>query len=443
MRKIIAILLCKIIRFVGKFVGKGSSLPGKIALKIYPDVLKDINLPKNIIAVTGSNGKTSTVEMIAHVLTDAGKSFAYNKEGSNQIEGVTTFILNNSTLLGKFKKDIILLETDERFAKYTFKYVKPMYYVIMNLYRDQLTRNGHPEWVYNCILESISDDMNLILNANDPLISMFGLERKNVSYFSINRLDISTQNCTSLYNDSKYCPNCFNLLEYDYYHYSDIGKFSCSKCGLKTNKAKFSVTKADLDQKYMVINNKYKIDLAFSNMYSMYNVLAAFSLLVTLGIDEEICAKSLSNYSLKNGRVVNFHIGDCKGTLLTSKHENSVSYDQSIDIVINHKSKVDVLIIVDAVSRKYFTSEVSWLWDINFEKLNHQNIQRIVLSGLYCNDLATRFDYCNIDKEKIKVIDNIENAVEYLKEYASNDIFVITCFSDKAKFLSKVCIDKG
>ena len=103
MRMVLAIILCKILRFVGKLVGKGSSLPGQFALKLCPDVLRRVKLPSYVIAVTGSNGKTSTVEMIASVLRAAGKDVVYNAEGSNQIEGVTTLILTHCTLGGKMR----------------------------------------------------------------------------------------------------------------------------------------------------------------------------------------------------------------------------------------------------------------------------------------------------------------------------------------------------
>lgn len=108
--------MCKVLKFVGGLLGKGSSLPGQIALKLCPDILGRIELPKYIVAVTGSNGKTSTVEMIAHILCESGKKVAWNKEGSNQIEGVTTLILGSCTLSGKVKSDILLIESDERFA---------------------------------------------------------------------------------------------------------------------------------------------------------------------------------------------------------------------------------------------------------------------------------------------------------------------------------------
>ena len=173
MRVFLAIVVCKLLRFIGKLVGKGSSLPGQYALKICPDILARVQLPPCIIAVTGSNGKTSTVEMIAAVLRDAGKTVVYNAEGSNQIEGVTTLILSRSTLTGKVRGDVLLLESDERYARLTFRYFHPTHFVVTNLYRDQLTRNGHPEWVYDALLPAIHPETTLVLNADDPLVSCF------------------------------------------------------------------------------------------------------------------------------------------------------------------------------------------------------------------------------------------------------------------------------
>lgn len=441
MKRLFTIIVCKVLKFVGGLIGKGSSLPGQIALKICPDILKRVTLPKYIIAVTGSNGKTSTVEMIAHTLQNSGKTVAWNKEGSNQIEGVTTLILGSCTLGGKVKSGILLIESDERFAKYTFKYIVPTHYVITNLYRDQLTRNGHPEWVYNAIKDSIHPETKLILNADDPLVSCFGYGKDDTVWFGAGSLESDTTEFCGVYNDGAYCPNCKSPMTYSSYHYDHIGNYECTNCGHKHHNTEYTVTKANLDNGEIEINNKYKISLSLKSLYNVYNILAAFTVASIVGVNENEICKQLSNYVLKNFRVVTFSLDNRKGTLVTSKHENSISYNQSLKLAADDKEKSDVLIIVDAVSRKYFTSDVSWLWDINFDLLKSDNVKNVILSGTYCYDLATRFSFTDVDKNKIKIIPSIENAVNELNNDSKEKIYVITCFSDKEKFLSKVKVD--
>lgn len=438
MKKFFTILICKLLRFAGKLIGKGSSKPGQVALKLCPDILSRVQLPKYIIAVTGSNGKTSTVEMIAHILTQNGKSVAWNKEGSNQIEGVTTLVLGSSTLGGKVKSDILLIESDERFARYTFKYIKPTHYVITNLYRDQLTRNGHPEWVYEALLDSITDGTQLILNADDPLVSSFAGDRKDVVWFGADKLSSDTAELESVYNDGAYCPICKAPMTYTTHHYNHIGHYRCTSCGYHRHDTQYTITSVDLDKGEMTIDGKHTITLALKSLYNIYNILSAYTVASIVGIDGAKIAADMNNYVLKNGRVITFTLGSRKGTLLTSKHENSISYDQSIRVASAYKKGCDVMIIVDAVSRKYFTSDVSWLYDIDFEMLNNKNVHQIVLAGKYVNDLAVRFSYTDIPNDRIKLFEDIGEAADYLNSDRAEYIYAITCFSDKGKLLAKV-----
>lgn len=46
-----------------------------------------------------------------------------------------------------------------------------------------------------------------------------------------------------------------------------------------------------------------------------------------------------------------------------------------------------------------------------------------------------------LTETKIKVIKDIEEAVDYLDNDRKEKIYVITCFSDKGKFLEKVKVD--
>jgi len=432
----IVIILCKILTKIGKLMGKGSSLPGKIALKIYPEILSKIKFCDYVIAVTGSNGKTSTVELIARVLEECGYNVAYNKEGSNQIEGVTTLVLNNCNLMGRVKAQALIIESDERFARYTFSHFSPTHYVVTNLYRDQLSRNGHPEMVFDCILDSIKDEnTTLILNADDPLVSLLARNHHNTIYFGAEKTSISKENNDGAYNDGYYCPNCKEKMKYEFYHYAHIGSYYCESCGHKRAEPKYKITDMDLKKGSAVINEKYEFSLFLKSIYQVYNSLAAFSVAAEIGADKEKIVKAISNYILKNGRLTLFKIANTNGVLLTSKHENSISYNQSIELVRNSKKPLTVVILVDAISRKYYTGEISWLWDIDFEKLNSPSVSRIVLAGKYAYDLENRFEYTDISKEKISIVPDVSNLADAIS-CSNDDVAVITCFSDREKILS-------
>ena len=443
MRKFLAIALCKLGRFVGKLVGKGSSLPGKLALKVCPDILSRVQLPAHIIAVTGSNGKTSTVEMIAAILRADGKTVVYNEEGSNQIEGVATLILTHATMGGRVRADVLLIESDERYAAKSFRYFHPTEFVITNLYRDQLTRNGHPEWVYDALLPAVHGDTELILNADDPLSSCFARGHEKVKWFGLDQCSISTDAPTGTYHDGAYCPVCHGPMAYDYVHYNHIGAYRCAKCGHQKPPADYTVTAVDLASGTLSLGGQVSVQLAFRSIYNVYNILAAYAACRECGVPSETAASVLSNYLLKNGRMQTFRLGGRHGTLLTSKHENSIAYDTNLRYIAASGTDCTVLILVDAVSRKYFTSETSWLWDIDFGQLDREHVKKVILCGKYVNDLAMRFDYTEIPGEKIVCCDTVPQAVQALEADGSEELYVVTCFSDRDKLLGLVKKEEG
>ena len=440
MKKFFIILLCKILCQIGRLVGKGSSLPGKIALRLDPKILDKLTLCPYIIAVTGSNGKTSTVELIAQVLTSCGYRVAYNKEGSNQIEGVTTLLLKNATLCGRVRAQALVIESDERFARYTFSHFSPTHYVITNLYRDQLSRNGHPEMVFDCIRDSIRDpNTTLILNADDPLVALLAQGHEKTVWYGVEKTPLSETENNSIYDDGAFCPACKQRMVYDYYHYAHIGSYHCTSCGHHRPDPDYRVDSLDPEKGEMTINGQYRISLFLKSIYNVYNNLAAFTVACLCGADPEKAAAAVSDYVLKNGRYTCFRIGDRRGVLLTSKHENSVSYNQSIELALRARRPVTVVIIVDAISRKYYTGETSWLWDIDFEKLCSPKVDRVILAGRYCYDLACRFSYTEIPPERIELEYDVRQLPQHLRN-GMGDIIVITCFSDRDKLLS--CVER-
>jgi UDP-N-acetylmuramyl tripeptide synthase len=376
--------------------------------------------------------------MVAGILQDAGKKVVYNKEGSNQIEGVTTLLLKNASFSGKVSGDVVLLESDERYARHTFKQIKPTIFVITNLYRDQMTRNAHPYHIYNIVKQAVDliPNANLVLNADDPIVRNFGYGRENVEYFGMARNGLSTAQTDAVYNDCHYCPRCKAPMHYDFFHYAHLGSYHCTACDYSRPDTAYTVENMDLEAGHILINGN-PISLDFASKYNVYNLCAAFASARLLGVEDAIITRKLNDFVMKNGRIVRFTCGKNEGLMITSKHENSTSYNQSLGYVAAAKEKSTLVIIVDAISRKYYTTETSWLWDISFELLEGSNVERIILSGKYAYDLALRFEYAGITTAEVVVEPNLDNMAGMLRQLPEGKLFCVTCFSDKEKLLSR------
>ena len=452
MRMIISIAICKLLYFAGKRAGKGSSLPGRAALAVYPGVLKRVKLPETIIAVTGSNGKTSTTEMLAHALESCGMKVAWNHEGANQIEGIATLILRVAAFSGAVKCDALVMECDERYAQKIFEAVQPALLVVTNICRDQLTRNGHHEFIQDCIQKAVTaaaandaaGGMRLVLNADDPYVTALSAARvqhegsviRSCRYFGISGQAARGGFKPGMYDDGAYCPVCKEHMTYDYRIAAHMGGYRCGACGHKRPEPDIEVTGLDHETGEVRLDGGIATRLEFPSLSNAYNLAAAIAAVSMVGAGAGDAARALEGYELKGGRAQRFSVGGRNGLLLVSKHENSLSYDQSLTWAAGRRAPCTVVIMVDSISRKYYTSETSWLWDVNFGILEAGSVQNIVLTGRYVNELAARFAMTPAGQNKISCVGDTEALRGHIESSTTGDIVAITCFSDKEKLLA-------
>lgn len=434
--KMLSILVCKIINRVSKLTGRGGSvIGGHYALKIDKNILKKINLPKYIIGVTGSSGKSSTVELANNIFTKNGYSSLYNKEGSNTINGITSLILNNSTLLGNVKKDVLLMELDEQYFKKISEYIKFTHIIVTNITRDQPPRNSHPYKIYNCIKDSLSDNPTLIINSDDPIVNRLSVNYKGkVIKYGLDKNNYSVKsNLNNL--DAVYCPLCHSKPKYDFYHYGHIGSYKCPKCKFK-RETDVLATDIDIKKKKIKINNNI-INLTSDFLYTAYFTTAVYTLCKEIGVKEEDIVKSLNDKDLTTKRLEIYDFDNRKWQMLISKNENNLSYKQSLDYLSNIKKDKTLILGFDSSSRRYKENDISWLWDIDFEQLNNKYINKIVLIGKFAYDMLARMEYAGISKNKLIVVENLSELSATLKKNTKGDIYSMVCF-DKEIELKKI-----
>ena len=139
----IAVLACKLCRSLIRLLGRGGTdFPGRVALKLCPNLLGELAKNVTTVIVTGTNGKTTTSRMIEQSWQDAGISYFANKSGANLLSGVTAEFAVHSTLTGRCKYPYALIEADEAALKFISKYVDAKVIVFTNVFRDQLDRYG-------------------------------------------------------------------------------------------------------------------------------------------------------------------------------------------------------------------------------------------------------------------------------------------------------------
>ena len=73
---------------------QGGVLPGRIAMKIDPELLNDLaGLVDRSVVITGTNGKTTTSNLIADAVAASGATVVCNRAGNNMEPGVVGALL--------------------------------------------------------------------------------------------------------------------------------------------------------------------------------------------------------------------------------------------------------------------------------------------------------------------------------------------------------------
>lgn len=428
MRVRLTLLITKLIRYILVKLGRGGSLPGTIALRLCPDILSHITYPETIVMVTGTNGKTSTNNMVYEVLNKKYKNVISNLKGDNLKDGIVTLILSKTKLDLRCHCDAISIEVDELNVPKVLKDVPVSHFIVMNFFRDQLDRAGEMETIITKINNALPlFKGELILNGDDPNVARLGFKRDASYYFGMAKTSESTLTSEEA-KEGKFCFHCHAPLQYEYYQYSHIGRYTCPSCEFGSHNLDVEGYDVSLEE------NEFKVDgFTFKSpkdtLYTMYNSLAVILLAKRLNISNEDIYNVLSSFTLNKGRMEIVNIGrECLVNLI----KNPAGANETMKYIIRDKEAKDILIAInDNVPDGI---DVSWIYDANFELIFGDDVKNIVCTGLRAYEMALRIKYSSF-KGNVYVEENYEDAIKVFKTLP-NHAYVMAVYTALQPILS-------
>lgn len=396
-------LLSKLIQAAN--LGNGSTWPGHMALSVNKNFIKDLlkNSKTKIIFIVGTNGKTTTTSLISHILQASGKKVIQNTSGANLLNGIASTLLLNASSGSKIDADYLLFEIDESAFPLACKELTPDGIVMLNLFRDQLDRYGEVNTIalkWQEALSHLPTSTQLFLNADDPQIAFLGKHsRLHELYFGLDEKGIKSSKIDHS-SDSTFCPNCGEKLTYTKKYYSHLGMWSCPSCQL-THPTHMLTT-----------SPIYPLD----GLYNKYNTHAAVVVATFFGISNDDIKNSLQTFVPVFGRQEKIEFEGKNIEIILAK--NPAGMDQALQTVLDKNAKNVLFVLNDHIADG---TDVSWIWDIDVEKLTNDPQITLSLSGSRVYDLALRFKYADLDMDKIITDPSLSSVLQKAIKQIKND----------------------
>ncbi len=430
LRFYITLWLAKLSSIALKILRRNATyFPGKIALTLCPEFMGMLDKPKTIIGVTGTNGKTTTCNMINNILEQNGFDFINNKYGSNIDGGIATTLIQGANFLGKSKKDLAVLEIDERSANKIFPYITPTYLICTNLFRDSLMRNAHTEFISDILNKYIPKETIMIENADDIICSHIAENNKKI-YFSIDKLETDTQNCENITRDIRVCPKCLSKLKYEYVRYHHIGKAYCPNCDYKCpENPDYRITNIDLKNMQIKVKSKNEeetYDIVNDNIINIYNMLAVITVLKQLKLTAKQINDSFAKIKIVETRYSEENYKNYKIVTQLAKGMNPIACSIAFNYTRKEPGNKAVIMILDDLHEEANGSEnTAWHYDADYEFLNDESIKQIIVAGPRYMDSYIRLLMADINPEKMVHEKDLLQATSKLKLDGIEKIFIL------------------
>lgn len=408
-----------------------TSLPGALALKICPDILGYAAKNVDIIAVTGTNGKTTSARIIERALQNSGRSVCANRSGANLMPGITAELIMNKRLSSSVKCESAVIECDEAACRLVLGKLRPHVLLVTNLFRDQLDRYGTVTYPRDCIAAGLRDTPETIavINADCPMAaSVSRLCQNKTVYYGLGE---HKKTCVGSGEDDT-CPVCGKRLGYKGLSYANLGVFSCS-CGFARSKPDVSAESVFPDGSFILRadGDKTVCAPALPGLYNVYNSVGAVAAAVACGVPLKQAADAAQDFDCGFGRMESFPLGKRGARMILIK--NAAAADQTLNEVCRAPGEKTLVLAVN--DRTADGTDISWLDEADFGMLARRGkIMRVYVCGDRAEAAEKRLKRENIPCQSCG---NYDKLIESLRD-EDNFIFILPTYTAMLELRAKL-----
>ncbi len=445
-RTICASVVCKVTYAVLRALGRGAtSLPGKLALRIYPDYLSVLARGVHTLVLTGTNGKTTSTHMVAQALENAGVEAFYNRSGANLIQGITTEFSVHSTIGGKPRCAYAVIECDEGALRRVCASLDPQIVLVTNIFRDQLDRYGEVMHTRENILNGLKNAPHAVvcLNADCSITASLARDIDNeIVFFGVD-CEIYPERVEDL-SDATHCLWCNHPYTYDYVTYAHLGGFVCENCGYRRSEPQIAVTEI-LERGSNTCTLAMKVDGEVTEVaadvpagYDIYNVAAAVTALIVFGFSKEEAFAAVGQFKHGFGRAEVFDLDGVAVRLMLMK--NPAGCNQIINLLLNEPDE-EMGIVCLLNDNDCDGTDVSWIYDAAWEALcAHKHTA--ICGGVRAEDMALRLKYAGMPDGGLYIVKSYDDLIELLGKQG-HAVTVVANYSAMMDFRARLAHKLG
>jgi UDP-N-acetylmuramyl tripeptide synthase len=413
--------------------GGGTSLPGKVLMRLDPQAIRSLaaRLPQGSVAISATNGKTTTAAMVAAILRRGGTRLVHNRAGANMAGGIASTLLE-AAHGGGIDGELGLFEIDEFWLPQLAGELEPRAVLLGNLFRDQLDRYGELETIaerWADVVAALPADTRLVLNADDPLVADLGRGRAQVVTFGVEDDAMALPQMQHA-ADSKHCRRCGHAYVYEAVYLGHLGRYACPSCGARrpdpvvvARDVRLHGTR-DASFELAVGDARAPVALPLPGLYNVYNALGAAALCHALGVPLAQIVGGLEAVEAAFGRAETIALDGGELSILLIK--NPAGANEVLRTLALEDGEIDLLAVLnDNVADG---RDVSWVWDADFELLAGR-VRRVTCAGTRAAELAVRLKYAGVALERLAVVPELERALDAARTAADGPLYALPTYT--------------